>query len=177
MAGPAVLVAAIFVGLNALAAPAPSPAPLPPDRSLAFFNIHTNESLAVEYCRDGCFQTSSLEKIDYILRDDRAGEVKKMDSRLLDLLYTLKQKMGVDGPFHVISGYRSPQTNEYLRRQGGGGVAANSLHLVGQAIDIRLPGVKLVDLYHAALAMKAGGVGYYPSLDFIHVDVGRVRTW
>ncbi len=79
-------------------------------------------------------------------------------------------------PFHVISGYRSPQTNAALRATSGG-VAENSLHLLGKAIDIRLPGLKLRDLYKAAVDLRAGGVGIYPASDFVHVDVGRVRTW
>lgn len=152
-------------------------APLPPDRSLSFFNIHTRESLSTEYCCEGCLVPPALERIDYILRDDRVNEIKRIDVRLLDLLHILSRKVEATEPFHVISGYRSPQTNEYLRAHGGGGVAAHSLHLLGQAIDIRVPGVKLQELYRAALSLKAGGVGYYPGPDFVHVDVGRVRTW
>jgi uncharacterized protein YcbK (DUF882 family) len=168
------LTAALPAPASAAASPLPPP---PPDRSLAFFNIHTQESLAVEYCQDGCLVPEALDKIDHILRDDRVNEVKKIDVRLLDLLYALYKKVGAVGPIQVISGYRSPQTNEWLRQRGGGGVAKNSLHLLGEAIDIRIPGVKLADLRRAALDLKAGGVGYYPSLDFVHVDVGRVRWW
>jgi len=174
-----------FIGLGAAALAIPllsripafaSPEPLPSDRELSFFNIHTNESLSTEYCRSGCLDTSSLEKIDYILRDDRVGEVKKIDVRLLDLLNTLGRKIAAKQPYHVISGYRSPQTNEYLRAHGHG-VAEHSLHLLGQAIDIRVPGVKLTDLYRTAVSLRLGGVGFYPASNFIHVDVGPVRTW
>jgi uncharacterized protein YcbK (DUF882 family) len=153
-----------------------APEPLPPDRSLSFFNIHTNESLSTEYCRSGCLIAPSLERIDYILRDDRVGEVKKIDIRLLDLLHTLDRKIAAEQPYHVISGYRSPQTNAYLREHGHG-VAEHSLHLLGQAIDIRVPGVKLMDVYRTAVALRLGGVGLYPASDFVHVDVGPVRTW
>ena len=174
-----------FIGLGAAALAIPllsrlhafaSPELPLPDRKLSFFNTHTHESLSTEYCRAGCLIDPSLEKIDYILRDDRIGEVKKIDVRLLDLLHTLSQKIAVDEPYHVISGYRSPQTNAYLRERGRG-VAEHSLHLLGQAIDIRVPGVKLLDLYRRAVSLRGGGVGIYPASDFVHVDVGRVRTW
>jgi uncharacterized protein YcbK (DUF882 family) len=150
---------------------------LPPDRGLSLYNTHTGESEAVEYCRAGCLVPSSLEKIDHILRDHRTGETKAIDVRLLDLLHALARKTGTDAPFHIISGYRSPQTNAVLRDHGGGGVAAHSLHLQGKAIDIRVPGVKLRNLYRAAIDLGGGGVGIYPESDFVHVDVGRVRTW
>ena len=128
------------------------------------------------YCRSGCLSARPLERIDHILRDHRTGETKDIDVRLLDLLHRLARAVATDGPFHVISGYRSSKTNASLRSHGGG-VAANSLHLLGQAIDIRLPGLKLRDLYKAAVDLRAGGVGIYPASDFVHVDVGRVRTW
>jgi uncharacterized protein YcbK (DUF882 family) len=150
---------------------------LPPDRALSFYNTHTGESEAVEYCRSGCLVPASLEKIDHILRDHRTGETKPIDARLLDLLHALRGKTDADAPFHIISGYRSPQTNASLRANGGGGVASHSLHLAGKAIDIRVPGVKLRDLYRAAVDLRGGGVGIYPESDFVHVDVGRVRTW
>jgi uncharacterized protein YcbK (DUF882 family) len=151
--------------------------PLPPDRVLAFFNTHTGESAAVEYCRAGELVPASLEKIDHILRDPYTGEVKAIDRGLLDLLNILARKLGTDEPYHVISGYRSAVTNEFLRMHGGGGVAAHSLHLVGKAIDVRVPGVRLRDLYRTAVGLRGGGVGIYPASDFVHVDVGPVRTW
>ncbi len=173
----------IALGSAALAMPLLSrlpalafPEPLPPDRSLSFFNTHTHESLSAEYCRSGCLVVPSLEKIDYILRDDRIGEVKKIDIRLLDLLHTLRRKIAAELPYHVISGYRSPQTNAHLRERGHG-VAEHSLHLLGQAVDIRVPGVRLQDLYRTAVSLRLGGVGFYPASDFVHVDIGRVRTW
>jgi uncharacterized protein YcbK (DUF882 family) len=159
--------------LSAFASPEPF---LPPNRDLSFFNTHTGESAAVEYCHSGCLITPSLDKINHILRDDRTGDTKAIDVRLLDLLSALSRKISTDEPFHVISGYRSPSTNAFLRAHGGG-VAANSLHLLGQAIDIRIPGLPLRDLYRAAVALRGGGVGIYPGSDFVHVDVGRVRTW
>jgi len=185
MPAPALLSRRRFIGLGAAAMAVPllsrlpafaSPVPPPPDRSLSFFNTHTHESLSAEYCRAGCLIDPSLEKIDYILRDDRVGEIKKINLRLLDLLHTLSRKIAASEPYHVISGYRSPRTNAYLRERGKG-VAEHSLHLLGQAIDIRVPGVKLLDLYRTAVSLRGGGVGIYPASDFVHVDVGRVRTW
>ena len=163
--------------LSAFGSPVSYTDSLPPDRGLSFYNTHTEESAAVEYCRSGCLLPGSLEKIDHVLRDHRTGETKSMDVRLLDLLYALARKARADAPFHIISGYRSPQTNAALRDNGGSGVAANSLHLAGKAIDIRVPGIKLRDLYRAAVGLRGGGVGIYPGSDFVHVDVGRVRTW
>lgn len=174
-----------FLGLGAAALSLPflsrlsafaAPEPLSPDRGLSFYSTHTGESATVEYCHSGCLVPPSLEKINHILRDYLTGETKDIDVRLLDLLYALSRKTSTNEPFHVISGYRSPRTNAALRA-GGGGVAANSLHLLGQAIDIRVPGLKLRDLYRAAVALHGGGVGIYPASDFVHVDVGRVRTW
>lgn len=153
-----------------------APEPLLPDRSLSFYNTHTGESASVEYCHSGCFVSSSLEKINHILRDHRTGEMKDIDVRLLDLLNALSSKISTEEPFHVISGYRSPQTNASLRANGGG-VAENSLHLLGKAVDFRVPGFKLRKLYRAAVALRSGGVGIYPASDFVHVDIGRVRTW
>jgi uncharacterized protein YcbK (DUF882 family) len=163
--------------LDASAPSEPGGDPLPPDRDLAFYNTHTAESADVEYCRSGCLVPESLRKINYILRDTRTGDIKDIDVSLLDLLNRLARKLETDEPFHVISGYRSPSTNEYLRTHGGGGVAAHSLHLVGKAIDIRVPGVKLRKLYKTAIGLRGGGVGIYPASNFVHVDVGRVRTW
>jgi uncharacterized protein YcbK (DUF882 family) len=167
-----------FLGrLTAFASPGALDTPLPLDRGLSFYNTHTAETADLEYCQSGCLVPESIKKINHILRDTRTGDVKDIDVRLLDLLNTLARKLQTSEPFHIISGYRSPATNAYLRAHGGGGVASNSLHLVGKAIDIRVPGVKLQDLYKTAVALKGGGVGIYPGSDFVHVDVGRVRTW
>ena len=150
-----------------------------PERALSFFNTHTGERLKAAYCCGGVYQPDALEDINYILRDFRANEIKAIDTRVLDLLYELHGTLETDQPFHVISGYRSPATNSLLRKLGGAdpGVASRSLHMVGQAIDIRVPGVKLDRLRSAARSLKIGGVGYYPSSNFVHVDVGRVRYW
>jgi uncharacterized protein YcbK (DUF882 family) len=149
------------------------------NRELAFFNTHTGEKLSALYCCADRYEPKALTAINHILRDHRANEVKPIDVRLLDLLHRLGGTLETHAPYHVISGYRSPSTNTKLRADGGKhtGVASKSLHMVGQAIDIRLPGVPLGDLRRAAASLKGGGVGYYPDLNFVHVDVGRVRYW
>jgi uncharacterized protein YcbK (DUF882 family) len=111
-----------------------------------------------------------------VLRDHRSDEVSPIDTRLLDLLHTLSDKLDTTSQFHVISGYRSPATNAKLAEKSNG-VARHSLHMDGLAIDIRLPGRELADVRRAAIALRSGGVGYYPGSNFVHMDVGRVRTW
>jgi uncharacterized protein YcbK (DUF882 family) len=150
-----------------------------PERILSFFNTHTGERVKVAYCTGGDYQPQALEELNYIMRDFRANAVKPIDPRVYDLLHELGGTLETDQPFHIISGYRSPQTNALLRERGGAstGVASHSLHMVGQAIDIRVPGVKLDQLRNAATSLKIGGVGFYPDLNFVHVDVGRVRYW
>jgi uncharacterized protein YcbK (DUF882 family) len=118
----------------------------------------------------------ALRDINHILRDHRTGEKKEIDTYLLDLLFTLQQKLESRGPFHIISGYRSRGTNSLLRMTSKG-IAKNSLHTDGKAVDIRLPGYDLKRVRHAALDLQLGGVGYYPLSDFVHLDVGRVRSW
>jgi uncharacterized protein YcbK (DUF882 family) len=169
--------AAALVPSRGAAAPAsPSKAP---ERVLSFFNTHTGERLRTAYCCGGVYQPEALEQINHILRDFRTDEMKPIDPKLLDLLHELGGTLDVDVPFHVISGYRSPHTNTMLRSRGGAatGVASRSLHMVGKAIDIRVPGVKLDHLRAAARTLKLGGVGYYPASNFVHVDTGRVRYW
>jgi uncharacterized protein YcbK (DUF882 family) len=150
-----------------------------PERTLSFFHTHTGERLKVAYCCGGEYQTDGLQEVNHILRDFRVNETKAIEPGLLDLLFELGGTLGTDQPFHVISGYRSPQTNMMLRERGGAatGVASHSLHMVGQAIDIRVPGVTIERLRDAARSLKIGGVGFYPDLNFVHVDVGRVRYW
>ena len=145
-------------------------------RKLSFHNLHTDETLTTVYWADGKYVPGALSEINYILRDFRRNEVKPIDARLLDLLYALRLNLDTNASFQVISGYRSPLTNAMLLRATEG-VAAHSLHLKGQAIDLRVPGRDLSVVRGAALALRGGGVGYYPRSDFVHVDVGRIRTW
>lgn len=152
-------------------------APQAPEKALSFYNIHTGESLhKAVYWAEGELVPQTLQEIDYLLRDFRTGEVKPIEPALFDLLFALRRKLGATASFHVISGYRSPATNAMLRATSKG-VACHSLHMQGKAIDIRLPGTDLQTLHRAALALRRGGVGYYPRSDFVHVDTGRVRRW
>lgn len=171
--------AAAAAALSPLRAHAAPPAKKAPVRSLSFFNTHTGERLKSTYCCDGRYEPEALKQINHILRDWRVGQVKPIDPKLLDLLHELSGTLETDSPFHIISGYRSPVTNATLRTKGGAhtGVATQSLHMVGKAIDIRVPGVKLDHLRSAARSLKLGGVGYYPSSNFVHLDTGRVRFW
>jgi uncharacterized protein YcbK (DUF882 family) len=148
-------------------------------RALSLQNTHTGETTRVDYWIDGRYQPEALAEIDMILRDHRDNEVCSIDTRLIDLLYNVNQKTICNSAkcFQILSGYRSPKTNRMLRRRRrGSGVAKNSLHMMGKAIDIKLPGVGNSNLFHAATAQKGGGVGYYGS-SFVHMDVGKVRTW
>jgi uncharacterized protein YcbK (DUF882 family) len=147
-------------------------------KTLAFNNIHTGERLTIDYWVEGRYLPDALQSINHLLRDFRTGEVHPIEPRLMDLLTALRTNLETTEPFEVISGYRSPTTNASLRAEREhSGVAAKSLHMQGMAIDIRIPGRALEALRSAALTQRAGGVGYYPQSDFVHVDVGRVRIW
>ena len=146
-------------------------------RALSFSHLHTNENLALVYARGEHYVPRALENLNHFLRDHYSGEVGVIDPQLFDLLHLVRRELGSQERFHVISGYRSPHTNETLRTTRGGGVARRSLHMDGKAIDVRLPGVALADLRDAAISLKAGGVGYYEREDFVHIDTGRVRNW
>ncbi|MFZ7111577.1 MAG: DUF882 domain-containing protein [Desulfatiglandales bacterium] len=147
-----------------------------PKRTLSFYNTHTGESLDATYWADGKYLAPALSDINRILRDHRSGDIKPINTRLLDLLYAMKVKLRPRHAFHIVSGYRSPGTNALLRAKNGG-VAKNSYHMKGKAIDIRVPGCPLPEMNRTAKGLRAGGVGYYPRSDFIHVDVGPVRSW
>ena len=146
------------------------------ERALSFFNTHTGESVSAVYWADGVYREEALATFNRVLRDHRTGGLHAVDTRLLDLLHALRGDLGTRAPFHVISCYRSPATNATLRSHGHA-VAEHSLHMEGKAMDVRLPGVALDALHEAAVARRAGGVGYYSGPSFVHVDVGRVRYW
>ena len=145
-------------------------------RALAFRNLHTEDTLRVVYWRDGAYVPAALRQIARVLRDHRNGEEHAIEPALLDLLHDLRDRLDTDAPFEVISGYRSPASNAQMKAQGRG-VASNSLHTEGKAIDVRVPGRRLESVRAAAYALARGGVGYYPQDGFVHVDVGRVRRW
>ncbi len=148
-------------------------------RSLAFDHTHTREKIALEYALGDAYIPKSLTRLNHFLRDHYSGAVGVIDPKLFDVLHRIGVALGTNSlqPFQVISGYRNPRTNNMLRTTRGGGVAKHSLHMDGKAIDIRLPGVPLAELRDAALSLKAGGVGFYPRDQFVHVDTGRVRSW
>jgi len=145
-------------------------------RTLNLFNTHTGERLNVCYFDDGAYRPEALKRVNYIMRDHRTGDVARIDPRLLDQLYAIRCRLRTQQDIHVISGYRSSTTNEKLRNTTAG-VARKSLHTCGQAIDIRLPGMHTRKLRDTCVAMRAGGVGFYPDSNFIHLDTGRFRTW
>lgn len=146
-------------------------------RHLAFRHCHTGEELDVAYHRNGGCSTPAINQLNHLMRDFRTEEVTRMDPNLFDLLYNLKSRAGnEDGVFEIISAYRSPLTNEQLRRKSRG-VAKKSFHMQGQALDVRLKGTPTRKLHRLALDLKAGGVGYYRRSDFLHIDTGPVRSW
>lgn len=173
-AGGAALVAARRAQAAAMAPPAPTF--LPRSRRLTFRHLHTGETLAVDYVVAGAYAPDALAAVNHLLRDFRTGDVHAIDPALLDLLHQIAAAVDTTQPYEVVSGYRSPVTNAALRRRSEG-VASHSLHMVGQAIDIRLADVRLDHVRAAALDIGRGGVGYYPASNFVHVDTGRVRHW
>jgi len=148
----------------------------PHGRSLCLYNAHSGEELETTYWAKGEYLPEALNDVNQIMRDHRTGEIESIDVRLLDLLHAMGLVLDPQEPYHIISGYRSPKTNALLRRHSKG-VASKSLHMCGRAVDIHLPGCELSLLRRVALDLRAGGVGYYPGPNFVHVDVGRVRCW
>ena len=146
---------------------------------LHFYHTHTGERLDVVYRRGDQYIPQALDELDHFLRDHRTGDVRHFDPHLFDLLHDLTASLGDSAAeIDVICGYRTPWSNEFLRtRNPHTGVAQHSLHMQAEAIDIRLPGIPTSELRDAALRLHRGGVGYYRSSDFVHVDVGRVRHW
>jgi uncharacterized protein YcbK (DUF882 family) len=146
-------------------------------RTLSFDGYNTGERLdPITYWADGAYIPDALEEIDNAMRDWRTGEVYPIAPKVLDVLFHIGSSLETDCRFELISGYRSPKTNAMLHEIDPE-VATASLHMKGLATDISLPGRPLRKVYEAALALKMGGVGYYPDSDFIHVDIGRVRRW
>ncbi len=145
-------------------------------RKLSFYHTHTSEELSVTYYVDGQYDVAALRELNHFLRDFRTGDEIEMDPGVFDLLFDIQQNSGSTGVYQVISAYRSPATNEMLRSRSGG-VARNSQHLLGKAIDIRLTDLDTAELRDVALALQRGGVGYYGDSDFVHVDTGPVRRW
>jgi uncharacterized protein YcbK (DUF882 family) len=147
-----------------------------PDRSLQLRLAHTGETFAGTYWSQGQYIPDALGRIGTLLRDQHTDQVKAIDPRLLDLLHALKRQLGMTQPYEVVCGYRSPETNRLLREEGKR-AAKHSLHITGQAVDVRFHDRNLRQVYDAARALRAGGVGYYGRAQFVHLDVGEVRHW
>lgn len=172
LAGAAGVVIAAAIGVAELFAA------LPKDRTIAFTNIHTKETISVQYAKGGKHVPEAMEKINWILRDWRRDEATRMDPDLIDLIWEMHTELGSAEPVHIISGYRSRTTNEMLRKTVGG-QASDSRHILGKAADVYFPDVPLRRLRYSALIRERGGVGYYPTsaTPFVHVDTDRVRHW
>lgn len=171
----------VLAGLMAVFAPKASlksSTELPtPETHLKLFHTHTGERIDVVFRRGGEYVQAGLDQLNHFLRDHRTGDVHQYNPKVFDLLNELEASVGRAGAeLHIICGYRTPWSNEYLRKNTTG-VAKKSLHMEAEAIDIRLPGTPLPKMRDAALALGRGGVGYYAASNFIHVDVGRVRRW
>jgi len=149
---------------------------LMPKRILFLFNTHTGQKLDVCYYAQGQYQPEALKKINCILRDHRTEEIKPIHKGLLNLLHSISMTLDRPTRLHIISGYRSPETNAELSKKSKY-VVKNSLHIKGEAADIRIPGYDTRRLRNVCMKLKAGGVGYYRRSDFVHVDIGLVRHW
>jgi uncharacterized protein YcbK (DUF882 family) len=169
--------AAALCGVGAVATvPALATAALQSTRTLRFVHTHTGETLTAAYRDSHGYSATCLRQVDHLLRDFRTGESHRIDPALLDILYDLQTLAGREAPFEVISGYRSLTTNAMLRRSSSG-VAEHSQHLLGKAIDVRLSGYSSRRLSEHARSLARGGVGFYATSDFVHIDSGRVRFW
>ncbi len=139
-------------------------------------NLHTGDSLRAVYFENGRYLPDAMSELMKAMRDWRSGEEHLMDPRLFDVMHALRGRLETNQPFQIISGYRSKATNDMMHERSAG-VAKNSQHTEGKASDVRLEGVSLFNIRRAALDLGAGGVGFYPISNFVHVDVGPVRQW
>jgi uncharacterized protein YcbK (DUF882 family) len=170
------LASALSVPAMARAASAARLADLPHERSLHLYNTHTGESLKSIFWAEGKFVPEAMNDINKLLRDHRNNKIAPIDPKLLFLLDQVASQVGGISPVHIISGYRSPESNQLLHANTAG-VAKHSMHVEGKAIDVRIPGRDLASLHKAALHAGGGGVGYYPDSQFVHMDTGRLRHW
>ena len=146
------------------------------DKRLDLYNCHTGERVKAVYWAKGDYIAETIHEINHVLRDRRTDEEIDIDPKLLDFLFDIAQQVEARDPFYIVSAYRSPETNAHLRQRRKG-VAKNSQHIYGKAADFYIPGRALPAIRRAALSLHRGGVGYYPSSHFIHVDTGPVRSW
>ncbi|MGZ8218088.1 YcbK family protein [Methylomagnum sp.] len=146
------------------------------ERTLSLHNVNTDEELNIVCCPEQYYDRGMIQRFNTFLRDHHADEVRAMDPALIDLLYAISAFTGSTGTIKIISGYRSPETNSWLRKMSHG-VAEHSMHIEGKAIDIRMSDVSVHTIRQVALALQQGGVGYYPRRDFVHIDTGSIRSW
>ncbi|MDD1651040.1 MAG: DUF882 domain-containing protein [Methylococcaceae bacterium] len=146
------------------------------ERTLSFHNVHTDEELTIRCCPEKDYDRETRLRFSSLLRDHHADEVREMDPGLIDIFFALSAFTGSSGTFKVLSGYRSPETNGWLRRFSHG-VAEHSMHIEGKAVDIRMDDVSIREIRQAGMALAMGGVGYYPRSNFVHLDTGRIRSW
>jgi uncharacterized protein YcbK (DUF882 family) len=145
-------------------------------RRAVLHNLHTGDRFNEVYFEGGRYVPDALAEATKVMRDWRTGETHYIDPQLFDALHAIGEKLETNRPFGIISGYRSSKTNAALHAKSKG-VASNSQHTLGKAIDVRIEGMDLRNVHKAALATQAGGVGFYPVSNFVHVDTGRVRQW
>ena len=162
-------------------APAQPPGPPPPldmvsPRSLSLISFNTKETLTVTYWSNGAYHRDALNQLNHFLRDSRDNALTEMDPLLFDVLWHTARIVGYGGSIEVLSAYRSPTTNAWLASVSRG-VARDSQHMNGNAMDIRLPGVSVFKIRQAARSLQMGGVGYYPRSGFVHLDTGSIRYW
>ncbi|ROP58956.1 uncharacterized protein YcbK (DUF882 family) [Enterobacter sp. BIGb0383] len=166
------------VALGAAILPTPAFATLstPRPRILTLSNLNTGESIKAEFFDGRGYIQDELSRLNHFFRDYRANKMKTIDPKLFDQIYRLQVLIGTHKPVQLISGYRSLDTNNELRSHSRG-VAKKSYHTKGQAMDFHIDGISLSNVRKAALSLKSGGVGYYPSSNFVHIDTGPVRHW
>jgi uncharacterized protein YcbK (DUF882 family) len=167
----------LLFGISVFSQAGGSPVQPEAEYRLKLYHTHTNERIDIVYRIGDTYIPSAVDRLDHFLRDHRTGDAIQLDRRVFDLLHDLTAAAGrPDGEIDIVCGYRTPWSNDFLRRTTQG-VASHSLHMQGEAIDIRMPGVATSQLRDVALNLHRGGVGYYPESRFVHVDVGRIRRW
>lgn len=175
-------IATTIVGLSVLASrhaaaiPPRDIAATPPARALKLFNTHTKEKLDVIYWENGDYIDDKLGQLHYFLRDHRTGKAALIDPKLYDFLHQVQTQLDKTKRIHVLSGFRTPETNAHLRKTSLG-VARNSFHTKGRAVDIYIPGIDAKEIQKTARQLQLGGVGYYAKAGFVHLDTGYARHW
>jgi uncharacterized protein YcbK (DUF882 family) len=146
---------------------------------LRLHHLHTGEDIDIVYRIGNTYIPAAMDRLNHFLRDHRTQDVSSYDPKEFDVLHSIMTSLGrPNGIIDIVCGYRTPWSNTFLRsRSASTGVAEHSQHMLAKAIDIRVPGISTTRLRDAALALHAGGVGFYPVSEFVHVDVGPVRTW